>query len=37
VGGVAYVLLTIAEATPVRERAAADSEATAALTVKAEG
>ncbi|WP_328423069.1 cytosine permease [Streptomyces sp. NBC_00443] len=37
VGGVAYVLLTIADATPVRERAAADSEATAALSVKAEG
>ncbi|MFF5479429.1 cytosine permease [Streptomyces sp. NPDC012935] len=36
VGGVAYVLLTIADAALVRERAAADSEATAALTVKAE-
>ncbi|MEV6998350.1 cytosine permease [Streptomyces sp. NPDC093982] len=36
VGGVTYVLLTIADSAPVRERAAADSEAAAALTVKAE-
>ncbi|MDF3142120.1 MULTISPECIES: cytosine permease [unclassified Streptomyces] len=36
VGGVVYVLLTIGDSAPVGERAATDSESTAALTVKAE-
>ncbi|WP_128435111.1 cytosine permease [Streptomyces cyaneus] len=36
IGGLAYALLTFGDAAPAAERAATDSESTAALTVKAE-